>query len=198
MGKSPEEEYDAFLEKVKRTIFVDNLSPQVTESVLRAAFNQFGNVSSVQFIPNYFELNNMPQSALVEMENPKQAREIVGQMENYCLMILGMPRPVRARPAKVEMFDDRPRKPGRKIVCRWVDPTEPDFEVAKKIKNLVRKHAAEASLVLEHQRGEEEKLANQQSETLKGHYRKYELLDSVLDDGTAKHLERYYNMKLTD
>ncbi|KAI3454495.1 hypothetical protein Pfo_011158 [Paulownia fortunei] len=198
MGTSSEEEYAAFLEKVKRTIYIDNLAPQVTEAVLKAAFNQFGNVNSIQFIPNYLEPKNMPQAALVEMENPKQAREIIIEMGNYPFMISGMPRPVRARAAKLEMFDDRPRKPGRTIVCRWLDPKEPDSEVAKKIKYLVRKHAAEASLVLEQQRAEEEKLANQQSETLKAHYRKYELLDGALEDGTAKRLARYYSLPISD
>lgn len=148
MGTSAEEEYAAFLEKVKRTIYIDNLSPLATEPVMRHAFNQFGNVRSVHFIPIYLEPKNAPQAALVEMENPKQAREILTEMENYPFMILGMPRPVRASAARLEMFEDRPRKPQRKILCRWLDPKEPDFEVAKKVKSVVRKHAAEASLVL--------------------------------------------------
>ncbi|KAL2243937.1 uncharacterized protein LOC105157216 [Sesamum indicum] len=201
MGTSSEEEnaqYAAFLEKVEKTIYVDNLSPQVTEAVMKAAFNQFGNVVSVQFIPNYLEPKNMPQAALVEMENPKQAQEIIMEMGQYPFMILGMPRPARARAAKLEMFDERPRKPGRRTVCRWVDSKDPDFDVAKKIEHLVRKHAAETSIVLEQQLAEEEKLANQQSEMLKAHYRKYELLDSVLDDGTAKRLARHYNMPISD
>ncbi|KAK6123479.1 hypothetical protein DH2020_042768 [Rehmannia glutinosa] len=197
MGTSSEEAaYTAFLEKIKRTIYIDNLSPHVTESVMKAAYNQFGNVMSIQFIPNYFEPKNMPQAALVEMENPKQAQEIIAEMDNYPFMISGMPRPARARAAKLEMFDDRPRKPGRRIVCRWVDPKEPDFEVAKKMKHLVRKHEAEASLVLEQQRAEEEKLANQQSETLKANYKKYEMLNNVFEDGTAKRLGDEYKMPI--
>ncbi|KAK6123464.1 hypothetical protein DH2020_042785 [Rehmannia glutinosa] len=163
---------------------------------MKAAYNQFGNVMSIQFIPNYFEPKNMPQAALVEMENPKQAQEIIAEMDNYPFMISGMPRPARARAAKLEMFDDRPRKPGRRIVCRWVDPKEPDFEVAKKMKHLVRKHEAEASLVLEQQRAEEEKLANQQSETLKANYKKYEMLNNVFEDGTAKRLGDEYKMPI--
>ncbi|PIN15509.1 hypothetical protein CDL12_11842 [Handroanthus impetiginosus] len=193
-----EEEYAAFLEKVARTIYVDNLSPQVTDTVMKAAFNQFGNVSSVQFIPNYLEPKNMPQAALVEMENAKQAQDIISEMGHYPLMISGMPRPARAHPAKLEMFDDRPRKPGRKIVCCWLDPEEPGFEAAQKIKHLVRRHAAEASVVLEQQRAEEEQLTNQQNETLKAHYRKYELLGGVLEDGTAKHLAHHYNVSISD
>ncbi|CAA0826366.1 RNA-binding (RRM/RBD/RNP motifs) family protein, partial [Striga hermonthica] len=83
------------------------------------------------------------------MESPKQAQAIVGQMENYPFMVLGMPRPIRSRPARPEMFEDRPRKPGQRIVCRWVGPEDPDFEVAKKLKNLAKKHEAEAFVVLE-------------------------------------------------
>lgn len=150
MGTSTEDqEYAAFLEKVERTLYVDNMSPEVTEAVLKAACNQFGSVKSIQFIPNYFEPKNAPQAALVEMENPKQAREIIIEMANYPFMVLGMPRPVRGRPATLEMFEERPRKPGRRIVCCWLDPKEPDFQEAQKMKFLVKKHAKEASLVLE-------------------------------------------------
>ncbi|CAA0820907.1 RNA-binding (RRM/RBD/RNP motifs) family protein [Striga hermonthica] len=195
MGSSKSEaEYNAFLEKVQRTIYIDNLSPHATDKVLKAAFDQFGCVVSIQFIPNFFEPKNLPVSALVEMESAKQAQGILAQMENNPFMVLGMPRPVRSRPARPEMFEDRPRKPGRKIFCRWVDPKEPDFEVAKKLKHLVRKHSAEASLLLEHQMAEEEKLAKQQSELLKSQYKKFELLESVFMDGTAKNLARKYDM----
>ncbi|XP_047968303.1 uncharacterized protein LOC125212240 [Salvia hispanica] len=197
-NSSEEEEYNAFLEKVKRTIYVDNLAPQVTESVMRTAFNQFGYVKSVQFIPVYLEPKNAPQSALVEMENPKQAVGIIEEMGKLPFMILGMPRPVRASAARLEMFDDRPRKPGRKIICRWLDPKEPEFEVAKKLKAAVGRHAAEALTVLEAQRAEEEKLANQQKEILKSHYNKYELLKTVIEDGSAKRLGLQYEIPLSD
>ncbi|KAH6824664.1 hypothetical protein C2S53_001893 [Perilla frutescens var. hirtella] len=196
MGTSSEEDYAAFLEKVKRSIYVDNFSPQVTESVMRTAFNQFGNVKSVHFIPIYLEPRNGPRAALVEMENPKQATEIIKEMGNLPFMILGMPRPARACAARLEMFDDRPRKPGRKILCRWLDPKEPNFEIAKRVKNAVRKHAAEASVVLEQQRGEEEKLATQQSETLKAQHKKFELLNTVFEDGTFKDLGGRYDMRI--
>ncbi|KAL3824831.1 hypothetical protein ACJIZ3_020860 [Penstemon smallii] len=198
MGSAVEEEYAAFLEKVKRTLYVDNLSPLVTEAVIKAAFNQFGSVNSVNFIKNYLEPKNLPRAVLVEMENPKQAREIIAEMANYPFMISGMPRPVRALAAKVEMFDERPREPGRRIECVWLDPKKPEFEVAKKIKHLVKKHAAEASVVLNHQLEEEEKLHNQQTETLKAHYRKFELIDGVYEDGTAKQLARHYNVHISD
>ncbi|GER56841.1 RNA-binding (RRM/RBD/RNP motifs) family protein [Striga asiatica] len=197
-SNSSEAEYNAFLKKVQRTIYVDNLSPQVTEKVMRAAFEQFGEVVSIQFIPNYFEPKNMPVAALVEMESPKQAQAILGQMENYPFMVLGMPRPIRSRPARAEMFEDRPRKPGQRIVCRWVGPEDPDFEVAKKLKNLAKKHEAEAFVLLEQQRAEEEKLAKQQNEILNGHYKKFELLEGVFLDGSAKNLGHQYNLPLAD
>lgn len=148
MESSAEAEYAAFEEKVKRTVYVDNLSPQVTEAVVKTALDQFGNVTNVQFIPNYIGPKNIPCAALVEMENSKQARQIISEIANFPFMMSGMPRPVRACAAEIEMFDDRPRKPGRKIQCRWLDPEDPDFEVAKKIKNLIGKHASEASYLL--------------------------------------------------
>ncbi|MFS8025845.1 putative nucleotide-binding alpha-beta plait domain superfamily, RNA-binding domain superfamily [Helianthus anomalus] len=52
----PSIEYVAFEEKVKKTIYIDNLSPQVTKAVLESAINQFGNVKDVQFVPTYSRL----------------------------------------------------------------------------------------------------------------------------------------------
>lgn len=148
MGSTTEAEYAAFLEKVKRTVYLDNLSPQVTEPVIRTALDQFGNVKNVQFIPNYTEFRNIQHCALVEMENSKQAKDVVTSLHEFPFMMSGMPRPVRARAAEVEMFDDRPAKPGQRIQFRWLDPNDPDFEVAQRLKRLARKHAAEASFVL--------------------------------------------------
>ncbi|GMP55487.1 hypothetical protein CsSME_00020294 [Camellia sinensis var. sinensis] len=192
---SEEAEYAAFEEKVRRNVYIDNLSPQVTEAVLRTALNQFGNVEKVQFIPNYTEPRNIPHCALVEMENSKQAKQIVSEMGNFPFMMSGMPRPVRARAAEMEMFDDHPRKPGRKIKFHWLDPQDPDFKVAKELKLLTRKHAAESSFALKVQLAQEEKLANKQAETLKANYEKYELIEGVLNDGSANRLARHYNMK---
>lgn len=221
------EEYAEFLKKVERTIYVDNISPAVTETVLKAAFNQFGNVTRVQFIPTFMQPNGVPQAALVEMETTKQAEQIISEMESCPFMIAGMPRPVRGKIAEVEMFDARPRKPGRKIRCRWLHPKDPKFEVAMKIKNLVKKHAAEVSfllevnptflhlinwdclnilkvicsitmLLLQQQLAEEENLAKKQAETLRVNYKKLELIDGVFADGTAKHLARHYRIDAKD
>ncbi|CDP06671.1 unnamed protein product [Coffea canephora] len=191
------EEYAAFEERVRRTVYMDNLSPEVTENVLKAALDQFVNVVNVQFIPNYIN-PSLPRAALVEMETPNQASAIIAEMADSPFMVLGMPRPVRACAAEVEMFDSRPKKPGRKITYKWLDPEDPDFEVARKVKDLTGKHAAETEFLLNHQLKEEENLANQQLETLKAHHKKYELIDGVLSDNTAKKLADRYRTRLSD
>ncbi|XP_068660243.1 ASI1-immunoprecipitated protein 1-like isoform X2 [Aristolochia californica] len=148
MGMALNKEYTEFEEKVRRTVYLDNLGPQVTNSVLKTALGQFGNVISAQLIPNYMDSMDGQQFALVEMETQKQARAVIAEMAAFPFMMSGMPRPVRARPAETEMFCDRPVKPGRKIHCRWLEPTDPDFEVAQKLKDLTKQHAAEASVLL--------------------------------------------------
>ena len=45
---------------------------------------------------------------------------------------------------------------------------------------------------------EEENLARNQQESLKGNYKKYEMMDALIGDGTAKRLARHYNMNLGD
>ncbi|KAK6929287.1 RNA recognition motif domain [Dillenia turbinata] len=198
MGSSAETEYAAFEERVKRTVYIDNLSPQVNEAILRTALDQFGNVTDVHFIPNYLESRMIAKCALVEMEQAKQAEAVVSEIANYPFMISGMPRPVRARAAEPEMFEDRPKKPGRKIHIRWLDPKDPDFKVAKELKEKNRIFAAEASFLLKQQLEEEEKLAKQQEETLKSNYKKYEVIDGVMADGTARDLARHYSISLAD
>ncbi|KAK4856939.1 hypothetical protein QYF36_022881 [Acer negundo] len=192
MGSTDLTEYVAFEEKVRRTVYLDNISPLVTESVLRNGLNQFGTVKSSQFIQNYTESKNIPLCALVEMGNVKQAKAVVAALGEFPFMMSGMPRPVRARLAEVEMFDDRPKKPGRKRHCCWLNPNGPDFEVAQKLKRLVQKHAAEASFLLKKQLQEEEKLEKHQEDSLKANYKKYELIEGIMGDGTAKRLAQQY------
>ncbi|OMO57619.1 hypothetical protein CCACVL1_25733 [Corchorus capsularis] len=199
MESAEADEYAAFVKKMRRTVYLDNLSPHVTEPVVRTALDQYGTVKSVQFIPNYFEPNNLPRCALVEMEKEKQAEVVVSTLSHYPFMMSGMPRPVRARAAEAEMFSDRPRKPNRRnILFRWVPPTDPDFEVANKLKRLAKRHADETAVMLKHQMDKERELAKQQSETLKANYKKYEGIDSVMADGTARRLARYYGMRVSD
>lgn len=191
-------EYAAFEDRVKRTIYLDNLSPQATEPVIRWAFKQFGAVNSVKFIPNYVKPGKIPCCALVEMEKETQAEHIISQMATNPFMISGMPRPVRGCAAQAEMFDDRPTKPGRKIHLHWLDPNHPDFKVANKLKQLTRKHAAEAAFSLKNLLEDEEKLAKQQAVALKATYKKYEKIDGTIADKSAPRLARHYNMNIRD
>ncbi|PHT54560.1 Two-component response regulator ARR9 [Capsicum baccatum] len=188
------EEYAAFENKVKRTVYIDNLSPLAKESVVKAALDQFGTVIQVKLIRTYLELKGMGRAALVEMQNGDEAKAIISEIRNSPFMISGMPRPVRARPAVVAMLDDRPRKPGRRIMCCWLKSSDPDFEVAMKMKRVVRNHAKEANFLLKRQLEEEEQLAKKQSESLNAIYNKYELIEHVFNSGTATRLAKHYKM----
>ncbi|XP_057458615.1 uncharacterized protein LOC130749295 [Lotus japonicus] len=196
MGSS-EEEFAAFEQKVRRTVYFDNLSPQVTESVMRTALDQFATVKSVKFIPNYLG-PSLPQTALVELDSSKKVEDIVTMIGQYPFMMSGMPRPVRARPAVIEMFDDRPVNPNRKVEYRWLEPSDPDMEVAKQLKNLTRKHAAEIAHMHKLQLQEEAKLAAQQTETLKMHHKKFKMIDGIITDTSAIRLARKYNLNVGD
>ena len=55
-----------------------------------------------------------------------------------------------------------------------------------------------AGSFLQQQLAEEEKLHNQQNETLKANYRKYELIDGAQGDGTIKLLAARYKTTLND
>ncbi|XP_043689490.1 uncharacterized protein LOC122640382 [Telopea speciosissima] len=194
---TPKEEYNALEEKLKRTVFLDNLSPQVTAAVLKSALGQFVNVIEVQFIPNYLGPSNIPRCALVELETVKQARSIVEEMTNYPFMMSGMPRPVRARITHKDMFD-RPKKSGLDVRCRWADPKDPYFEVATKEKDLIKKHEVEAYLLLKLELEEEEKLLKHQYEVLQANYKKFEMIDSVVVDKTLTCLASRYGMRMKD
>lgn len=191
------EEYSAFMRRVKKTIYIDNLSPQATEAVVKAALGQFGEVVNIDFAPNYLH-PELPRVALVEMSTAEAARQIIADLTNSPFMISGMPRPVRVLAAEPEMFDDRPKKPGRKITICWLKADDPRFEEAKKIKNLIRKQAAESNYLLKRQLEEEEKLSNQQSETLKANCRKFDLIEGVFSDNSAKRLAQGYGTPFSD
>ena len=108
------EEYATFENKVKHSVYIDNLSQLAKESVTKATFDQFGNVILVKLILTYLELKGMGRAALVVMKNAYEARTIISEIGNSPFVISGMPRPVRARAAVVEMFDNLPRKPDRR------------------------------------------------------------------------------------
>lgn len=140
--------YAEFDEKVKRTLLIDNLSHHVTAQMLKSALSQFGIIISVKFIPNYIILQDIPQAALVEMKNKHQAEYIVNLIKKQPFMLCGIPRPVRAEFAKHANFADRPKRPGKSITVEWLKPNHPNFDVAKKLKNIVKKHDAESSALL--------------------------------------------------
>ncbi|KAM1724078.1 hypothetical protein PS2_021957 [Malus domestica] len=145
-------EYAAFEEKVKRTVYLDNISPQVTESIVKTALSQFGTVKS-----------NVLHCALVEMENPKEASVIGKEITEFRFMILGIPRLVRALSAAANMFDERPTMPRRQI-----------------------------------SRNSWRKKRSLQSEAFKANYKKYERVDSMMSDGTARCLSHLYKIRGAD
>lgn len=146
-----EKKYKAFRSKVKRTVYVDNISPKVEKEALKKAFEQHGNVVEVEFIPTYREWFPFPditsKRALLVMENEQQANNIIDTVNEYPFMICGMPRPVRAFPAVAKMFPFRPPPPDRKIMCTWIGPDDPNFARAQKAKELIRKHSQEVEFL---------------------------------------------------
>ncbi|XP_028552549.1 uncharacterized protein LOC110100112 isoform X1 [Dendrobium catenatum] len=191
-------EFAEFEEKVKRSVLLSNLSPEVTAAVLKMALEQFGNVVNIEFVPNLTIPYDMPQCALVEMEDPVKARKVIKTMKDFPFMISGMPRPVSAHPAKAEMFSDRPPLPGRKINFRWVDKSSPDFEVAERLKRLCSRHGKESLALAQLQLEEEEKLAKQQEDMVMANYKKHEMIELLLLDGIAAKLAHRYGIDLSE
>ncbi|XP_047048935.1 uncharacterized protein LOC124653921 isoform X1 [Lolium rigidum] len=189
-------QYQEFVEKVKRTVYLDNLSHQVTEAVIKAALSQFCTIRKVSFVVNYTIPYNIPQSALVEMETEKDAEVVVSMLHDFPFMMSGMPRPVRAIQATAEMFSDRPRRPGSKLKFRWMSNTDPDFRMVKKLKLLSRKHEVENLALIEHELEEEKLVAAKQQEDLDVNYEMMETMDSVL--GMANYLSSIYNVNWND
>ncbi|KAF3774218.1 hypothetical protein EJ110_NYTH53601, partial [Nymphaea thermarum] len=232
MGSQSGNEPSEFMKKMKKTVFVDNVSGLVTDSMIRKAFEQFGTVVNISFIPDYLEQNNASKCVLVEMESEKKATSLLVETSNLPFMLGGMPRPIRCRMAEPEMFSERPRKSDRKMTCRWIQPNDPDFEVAKRMKELVKKHEAEAFalrkarniIILERhfflypmnneqsclldahcscrklcaQLEEEVMLAKKQEETLKSNFKKLQMIDGVVDDGTIYRLADRYGIQITE
>jgi hypothetical protein len=137
------EEYADFEARVKRTIYIDQLSPLVTSQVITAALAQCANVVSTEFIVNYTVPYDIPAAALVELDNESQAKAAVDLMNDFPFIIGGMPRPVRAAYAKPEMFRDRPRKPGLKFEISWVKQGDPEYDGMVKLKGLAKRQEAE-------------------------------------------------------
>ncbi|KAL6651665.1 hypothetical protein ACP70R_010590 [Stipagrostis hirtigluma subsp. patula] len=201
MGTSEEQalkDYADFQDKVKRTIYLDQLSPQVTSGVIKAALAQCANVVNVEFIVNYTVPHDIPSSALVELEDEGQAKAAVELMEDFPFIIGGMPRPVRAIYAKAEMFRDRPPRPGVKKDFSWVKQGDDGYEAMKKMINLAKRQEAENLSLIKSQLDEEKELAKQQQESLDGNCKKYDLLENVVQNGTIKNLAHRYGINLDD
>ncbi|KAG2267229.1 hypothetical protein Bca52824_061784 [Brassica carinata] len=180
-----EEKYESFLSRVRRTVYVDELTPHASKSVVESAFSQFGTVKEVIFLPNYLGPKELPTGVLIEMESEQKAKAVIETVS----------QPVRASAARPAMFSDRPKKPGRRIQFRWVDPSDDEFDKAQRVKRLVRKHTAEAAFMIKKQLEEAEELAKQQSETVTTHHKKFEMIDKLTYDGVAQELAGRYNMK---
>ena len=138
-----EEDYADFEARVKRTIYIDQLSPQVTSQVITAALSQCANVVNTEFIVNHTIPYDVPAAALVELDDEPQAKAAIDLMNDFPFMIGGMPRPVRAVYAKPEMFPDRPRRPGLKFEISWAKQGDPEYDGILKLKNLAKRQEAE-------------------------------------------------------
>ncbi|CAN6209814.1 unnamed protein product [Urochloa humidicola] len=191
-------EYKEFEEKVKRSVYLDNLSVLVTDAVVTMALNQFGNVKNVNFLTNYTIPFDIPQSALVEMETEKDAEHVVNMLDEFPFMMSGMPRPVRVKRATAEMFNDRPSKPGRKLEFCWVGPTDPDCHDVRKFKFMCKRHEVENLALIKNQLHEEALLAQHQQDNLNCNYRKLESIDSVILTGSVNRLTRIYNLRFDE
>uniref|UniRef100_A0A0D3F8P8 RRM domain-containing protein n=2 Tax=Oryza TaxID=4527 RepID=A0A0D3F8P8_9ORYZ len=188
--------YADFEERVKRTIYIDHLSPQVTSSVIEAAISQCARVVNVDFIVNYTIPYDIPSAALVELDDEIQAKAAIDLMNNFPFIIGGKPRPVRAIYAKHEMFQDRPPRPGIKKEFRWVKQEDGiEYEGMNKLRLLARRQETENMALIKNLLEEDKDLAQQQQELLDGIYKKYCILDSdVMND--IKNLSRRYGVNL--
>ncbi|CAL5046342.1 unnamed protein product [Urochloa decumbens] len=189
-------DYADFKEKVKRTIYIDQLSPQVTAQVIKAALAQCANVVNVELIVNYTIPYDIPSAALVELDNDMQAKAAVELMTDFPFIIGGMPRPVKATHAKAEMFQDRPPCPGLKKDFRWIKQGDDGYETMKNLKTLAKWQESENMVLIKNLLDEEKELAKQQQEALNGNCMKYDMLETVMQNGAIKTLAHRYGVSL--
>lgn len=192
--------YAKFQEKVKRTVYLEHLSPQVTEEVIKSALGQVGQVKNVDFLPNeVLPLENLAQAALFEMESEKKANAVITTLNDFPFMMSGIPRPVRAKAAWPKLFPNRPPRPGLKqIEFRWVSPSDPDADDTKNLAMMAKRQQVERVALIEAQLQMEEKLAEQQQEALTANHKKYEIMDKPMNDGAIPKLASYYDILLAD
>uniref|UniRef100_A0A0D9WBH9 RRM domain-containing protein n=1 Tax=Leersia perrieri TaxID=77586 RepID=A0A0D9WBH9_9ORYZ len=197
--EDPKKVYADFEKKVKRTIYIDHLSPQVTSSVIKAALAQCANVVDVEFIFNHTIPYDIPSAALVELDDEIQAKAALDLMNDFPFIIGGMPRPVRGTCAKPEMFRERPPCPGMKKEFRWVKQEDGvEYEGMKKLKILAKRQEVENMALIKNQLEEEKELAKQQQESLDGNYKKYDMLENVIQNGDMKSLAQHYGVSVAD
>lgn len=192
-------DYADFEKKVKRTIYIDHLSPQVKESAIKAALAQCANVVHVEFIVNYtIPYKDIASAALVELDDDVQAKAAVELMNDFPFIIGGMPRPVKAIHAKAEMFRDRPPCPGlRKDFC-WVKQGDKDYEAMQKLKNLAKRQESENMALIQKILKDEKELATRQQEVLDGNCKKYDMLETLVQKGDITNLAQQYGVNLND
>uniref|UniRef100_A0A0D9VJA7 RRM domain-containing protein n=1 Tax=Leersia perrieri TaxID=77586 RepID=A0A0D9VJA7_9ORYZ len=184
--------YADFEEKVKRTIYIDHLSPQVTSSVIEAAFSQCANVVNMDFIVNCTIPYDIPSAALVELDDEIQAKAAFDMMNSFPFIIGGTPRPVRAIYATPDMFRDRPPCPGINKEFRWVKQEDGiEYEGMRKLRLLARRHEEENMALIKNLLEEEKELAWQQQELLDGMYKKYSILESGVKNDIDNLTRRY-------
>ncbi|XP_051206392.1 ASI1-immunoprecipitated protein 1 [Lolium perenne] len=192
------EEYADFEARVKRTIYIDHLSPEVTSQVIKAALAQCANVVNTEFIVNYTIPYDIPAAALVELDDESQAKAAVDLMNDFPFIIGGMPRPVKAVYAKPEMFRDRPSRPGLKMKISWVKQGDPEYDGMSKLKVLAKRQEAENMALIKTELEEEKELATQQQETLDANYKKYDMIENIMQNGNIKNLAHHYKVNLAD
>ncbi|KAJ4809552.1 RNA-binding (RRM/RBD/RNP motifs) family protein [Rhynchospora pubera] len=200
----PDEEarkaYEQFRAKVARTVYLEQLSPQVTEAVIKSAFSQMGKVEHVELLPNQVMPSaNLAQAALVEMETEKQAQAVLSTLSDFPFMMSGMPRPIRAKQAWPRMFPSRPTVPGKKpIEFRWVKPGEQDYDKIKAMVSKANEQQSERVALIKAQMKVEEQLAHEQQKKLTEYYKRYGIIDKSVGDGTIPKLAACYGINLAD
>ncbi|KAJ3709264.1 hypothetical protein LUZ61_012969 [Rhynchospora tenuis] len=192
--------YQQFRAKVNRTVYLEHLSPQVTEAVIKSALSQVGQVEHVELLPNQvMPFENLAQAALVEMETEKQAKAVLSTLSDFPFMMSGMPRPVRARQASPRMFPNRPTVPGKKpIEFQWVKPGEQDYDKIKAMVSKANEQQSERIALIKAQLKVEEQLAHEQQKKLTDYYKRYDIIDKSVGDGTIPKLATCYGINLAD
>eukprot|EP00270_Netrium_digitus_P020541 TRINITY_DN8502_c0_g1_i1.p1 TRINITY_DN8502_c0_g1~~TRINITY_DN8502_c0_g1_i1.p1 ORF type:complete len:206 (+),score=84.76 TRINITY_DN8502_c0_g1_i1:92-709(+) len=180
------EEERQYLEKVSRTVFIDNISPGAKDSVVQAGVEQFGNVRSLtrMDVAEAVGAGHM----LVDMMSAEEAQQFVIQLEERLFMLGGLPRPARASMAVEEMMERKnpTRQPLRLIAVGKTEMDEVGSSSSKAriaklwYRLLIRQHE-EKKLLHKVQQEEMERLAKQQEELMKRHVQRLEMLESVGD-----------------